>query len=132
MTRTEPSTTPPDEGDEDARLAELERAGWVALSIGGDAAREHYERVLSEAPLMLLPGSLVLDDRASMVASMAGAPWDEHELEDVRVHRLADDAAVVAYGVRARRGDMSYSALMSSVYVRRDGWRLALHQQTPR
>ena len=31
-----------------------------------------------------------------------------------------------------RRDNYTYEALMSSVYVRRDGeWKLALHQQTP-
>lgn len=132
MTGTEPDEAPRADADDDAFLVELERAGWAALGVGGDAAREHYEHVLSDAPLMLLPGGLVLGDRAAMVESMTGTPWDEHELEDVRVHRLADGAAVVAYGVQARRGDLRYSALMSSVYVRQDGWRLALHQQTPR
>lgn len=39
----------------------------------------------------------------------------------------------MTYGVLAQRDDTAYSALMSSVYVRRgDGWKLAFHQQTPR
>jgi hypothetical protein len=44
------------------------------------------------------------------------------------------DTAVVTYSVVAQReGTPEYSALMSSVYVRRaTGWKLAFHQQTPR
>jgi len=52
------------------------------------------------------------------------------------VFQPAPDAAVVAYSAVARRagaGAEPYSALISSVYVRRhDGWKLTLHQQTPR
>ena len=36
-------------------------------------------------------------------------------------------------GMRLVRDGATYSALVSSAYVRREGgWRLALHQQTPR
>ena len=40
----------------------------------------------------------------------------------------------MTYGVVAQRdGAEEYSALIASTYVRRDeGWRLAVHQQTPR
>ena len=46
---------------------------------------------------------------------------------------IADDAALLSYRFRGRRGDdFTYTALMGSVYVRRDGaWRMAFHQQTP-
>jgi hypothetical protein len=58
---------------------------------------------------------------------------DGDELEDVRTFRPAPDTAVVTYGVVAARDGQQYSALMSSLYVRReDGWKLAFHQQTPR
>jgi hypothetical protein len=55
-------------------------------------------------------------------------------LEDVRVVWLTDDSAVVRYRATARRDgdDTTYSALIGSVYVRRDAtWKLAFHQQTP-
>ncbi len=51
----------------------------------------------------------------------------------MRVVLLGDDAAVVAYGATADRGDTNVSSLFNSTYVRCDGtWRLAVHQQTPR
>jgi Domain of unknown function (DUF4440) len=66
--------------------------------------------------------------------AMAGQPWASHTLEDPHVLPVTDDVAVVTYGVVAQReGAPTYSALISSTYVRRDdAWRLALHQQTPR
>ncbi|MGY1760283.1 nuclear transport factor 2 family protein [Geodermatophilus sp. SYSU D00779] len=119
----------------DAELIALEEEGWRALSDGPGAATAFYERVLDEEVVMLLPGGLRLDDRATVIASLAGPPpWAAYDLESPRVLPLGEDAAVVTYGVVARRGGAApYSALMSSVYVRRGGrWRLALHQQTPR
>jgi hypothetical protein len=113
-------------------LLTLEREGWDALRRGGDAARDFYDRVLAREVLMLLPGGMVIDDREQVVDAMRGPPWDDHELFDERVLPLGDDAAVVAYRARARRGEMTYEALFNSTYVREDGaWRLALHEQTP-
>ncbi|SRR5581483_3809102 len=113
-------------------LVELERAGWVALSTGGDAAARFYEEVLTDNPLLLLPGGMVLDDRAQIVDAMRGVPWDEFELRDERVLGLRPDCAVLAYRASAVRGEQRYEALFNSTYVRVGGrWRLALHQQTP-
>ena len=83
---------------------------------------------------MLLPGGMVLDDRSVILQSMSGQPWMAYELQDPRVLELTDETAVVTYGVLARRANgPGYSALMSSLYVRREsGWKLVFHQQTPR
>ena len=113
-------------------LADLERRGWEALSTEG-AAGPFYDEVLVDEPLMLLPGGMVLDDRATIVDSMGGAPWDTYELEEIRVVPLGEEAAVVAYGATAVRGETQVSSLFNSTYVRVGGrWRLAVHQQTPR
>jgi hypothetical protein len=115
-----------------AELVELERSGWEALVTSGDAAGAFYERVLAARVLMLLPGGLVIDDRAAVIESMQGAAWDEYGLSDERVIPLGDDSAVVAYRAEARRGEMAYEALFNSTYRREDGsWRLVVHQQTP-
>jgi hypothetical protein len=111
----------------------LEEQGWQALSSGGEAARAFYERVLDHTVVMLLPGGLLLDDRGAIVDSMAGPPWSSYEMQDVRSLQPTQDTAVVTYGVVAERDAQKYSALMSTVYVRReDGWKLTFHQQTPR
>jgi hypothetical protein len=92
-------------------------------------ARAFYDRVLDERAVMLLPGGIVLDDRATMVESVSGQPWSRYALEDLGCFRPTPDAAIVTYGVVAERDGQQYSALMSSLYVRReDGWRLAFHQ----
>jgi hypothetical protein len=63
---------------------------------------------------------------------MAGPPWDRYDISDERVLDLTPDSALLVYKVDADRGDMHYTALLNSTYVREDGeWRLALHQQTP-
>lgn len=113
-------------------LLELERSGWNALATSAGAAAAFYEGVLARRVLFLLPGGMVIDDRAQALDSMRGASWDSFELTDETVLPLTDGSAVVAYRARARRGDTTYEALCASTYVREDGiWRLALHQQTP-
>ena len=115
-------------------LAGLEQQGWEALSAAGSAAAAFYERQLDGTVVMLLPGGLMLDDRAAMIKSMSGPPWSSYQLQDLRVFQPTPDTGIVVYGVVARRGDASpYSALVSSHYVRRDdGWKMTFHQQTPR
>lgn len=114
-------------------LIALETDGWQALSAGGAAATEFYERVLDDAAVMLLPGGMRMTERDAILQSMSGAPWSSFAIEDPQVVWLGPDGAVVVYGVVAERDGAAYSALISSAYVRRDGaWRLALHQQTPR
>lgn len=114
-------------------LIDLERRGWDALTDGGAAAVTFYDMVLATEPTMLLPGGLRLTDRASTLEAMSGTPWDSYRMDDVAVARVTDDVGLVSYAVEARRGEQVYSALVSSLYARRDGaWRLVAHQQTPR
>jgi hypothetical protein len=111
----------------------LEEQGWEALSSGGEDARAYYDQILDQTVVMLLPGGLVLDDREAALDSMSGQPWSSYELEGLQSFQPTEDTAVVRYGVVAERDQERYSALMSSVYVRRDdGWKLTFHQQTPR
>jgi len=113
-------------------LVSLERSGWEALSTDGSTAASFYGDVLAHDVLMLLPGGMAIDDRAAVVASMQGDPWDSYQLQDERVMDLGGSAAVVAYRAVARRAGHEYAALCNSTYVRQDGqWKLALHQQTP-
>jgi hypothetical protein len=114
-------------------LVDLEKGGWRVLSTSGQAAEIFYRHVLDESPVMLLPGGLTLADRATIVQSMSGQPWTFYEMGELRVLRPTDDIGVVAYDVVANRADVTYEALVSSHYVRRNGsWKLFFHQQTPR
>jgi hypothetical protein len=115
-------------------LIALEERGWHALSSGGASAAEFYEQTLDRDVVMLLPGGLLMTDRDEILRAMSGQPWTSFHLEDTRVLRLTADTGVVVYAAVAERaGSQQYSALISSIYVRRDdGWKLAFHQQTPR
>jgi hypothetical protein len=115
-------------------LADLEEQGWQALSSTGAAAAAFYQQILDETAVMLLPGGMLLDDRATIIKSVSAQPWSSYRLHDMRVLQPAPDTGIVVYEVTAQReGTPPYSALMSSLYVRRvGGWKLAMHQQTPR
>jgi hypothetical protein len=53
-------------------------------------------------------------------------------MDDARTLRLDDDTVAITYRFDGRRGDETHVALLSSVYVSREGrWLLAFHQQTP-
>ncbi len=113
-------------------LVDLERAGWRALASSGSDVRRFYGAVLAADPVFVLPGGLVLTERDAIIDSMLGAPWSHHELSDVRVAAVGEDARAVVYRATARRGDTDYEALVTSTYAQIDnGWRLVLHQQTP-
>jgi hypothetical protein len=117
----------------DDQPAALETRGWDALSTSAEAARAFYEQMLDEDVVMILPGSITLDDRSAILDAMSGPPWDDYALDDMQSLQPSPDVGIVLYGAVARRGGEEYSALISSVYVRRGaGWRLVLHQQTPR
>ena len=112
---------------------ELERASWVALSQDG-AAAEFFADRLDPDVVMMLPGGLVLRGYDDTLRAMSGPAWASYQLEDVSARDITADVCLVTYAViAARPGRATYSALMSSLWVRRaEGWRLALHQQTPR
>ncbi|QEC49764.1 nuclear transport factor 2 family protein [Baekduia soli] len=106
-------------------LLELERR----LGAGdGDAYRE---RLTGDA-LVVVPGARL--SREETAAAMDASPgWRSFELHEPVVVALGDDHALLSYRFTGRRtAQVGYEALMTSLYVRRDGtWRLALHQQTP-
>lgn len=114
-------------------LETLEREGWAALVAGGSTARDFYDRVLDDGDvLMLLPGGLMLADRAVILQSIGDSPWKSADLEDFTVTRPTPDTGLVAYSASARRDDAEYAGVFSSLYVRRgEEWRLVFHQQTP-
>ena len=116
-----------------ATLIDLEQHGWRALSGQAPDAGRFYGEILDETVTMLLPGGLVITDRATALASLRPGSWESFELTDLRVTQPSTDVGLVTYAATAQRGGTRYSALMSSLYVwRPEGWRLAFHQQTPR
>jgi uncharacterized protein (TIGR02246 family) len=113
-----------------AEVEALERDGWKALS--GTEGAAFYADLMADDGLMVFPG-LVMDKAESLRAIAGAPPWSTFELGDLRVIEATPDTAVVTYRATARRsGEKTYQALMTTVYVRRDGrWRIVLHQQSP-
>ena len=97
----------------------------------GAGPGEPYRRHLADEAVVVVPGAVL--DREACADAMDQSPgWDEREITGARTIPLGDDAALLTYRWRSRRGETTYDAQMSSVYVRRGGgWRLVLHQQTP-
>ena len=105
-------------------LWELEEQFWR-----GD--ERFYRDNLTEDSLMVFSGMVLTKDQT--VETIAGGTrWNAVAFDNRRMVLLTDDAVALNYQASARReGADAYTALATSVYVRREGvWRLALHQQT--
>jgi hypothetical protein len=112
-----------------AELEQLERSGWEALS-GPDGAA-FYEDAMADEGLMVFPG-MVMTKPEAVAAIRAAPPWRRFSLSNIRT-TTDGCAGLVTYTANAERDPgTTYTATMSSVYVRRAGrWRLLLHQQSP-
>jgi Domain of unknown function (DUF4440) len=111
-----------------SQLVEIERAFWAA---SGDP--EFYRGHLAKDGMIVLAEGAT-DGESAIAAMSAATPWLEYTLKDPELIDVADDVAAITYRARVRRDDGSaaYEALISSVYVLRNGdWKLILHQQTP-
>lgn len=115
--------------DAEQTVLDLERRFWTEG--GGDPV--FWSRHFADDGLVALPMAIM--DKAETVAAMEQArPWAGVTFDDTRFVHIADTAIAVAYRATARReGDPAdYTAIISSVYARRDGrWLLVFHQQTP-
>ncbi|MGW7358305.1 DUF4440 domain-containing protein [Streptomyces sp. NPDC054802] len=115
-----------------AEFLELEHRGWRSLcdSTGGD----FYGRLMTENGVMVLAHGQVFR-RQDVIDSLGEAPpWRTYEITEERLVPLSESSAALVYRGRAYREGTkpAFTALMSSVYVRRgNGWALALYQQTP-
>ena len=112
-------------------LLDLERSGWDSLcaATGGD----FYGSIMTDDAVMVLANGQVMT-RDDVVAALSDAPaWESYEIEDPRVVPVGDSSAALVYqGTGRRNGSPPFVGAMTSVYVRkRDGWKLALYQQTP-
>jgi hypothetical protein len=105
-------------------LWELEERFWK-----GD--ERFYRDNLSDDSLMVFSGMVLTKDQTVQTIA-GGARWADVAFDNRRVVLLTDDAVALNYQASARReGATPYTALATSVYVRRnERWHLALHQQT--
>ena len=111
-------------------LLDLERRGWDSLCDGTGSA--FYGALMTEDATMVLATGEVLG-RDEVVDTLSGAPpWGSYSLSDVRLVMAGAGAALVYTGSAGREGGEPFVAAVASVYVvTDDGWRLALHTQTP-
>jgi hypothetical protein len=109
-------------------LLELERRFWHA---GGDPG--FYERHVADDGRCVF-GMGILDKPATLEAVADATPWVEVLFDDVETVELDDGCVALVYAADAADDEgHEYRAMVTSVYVRREGaWQLALHQQTPR
>ena len=117
-------------------LIDLERAAWKALSTSGDAAAEFYDEVLAKDVLMLLPGGMTIDDRATVVDSMHQADWTSFELSDERVLDL-DRRAVRWWRTRRPPSEPAAttppsSTAPTSARTERGSWRCTSRRRSDR
>ena len=90
-----------------------------------------YEKILHPDAVVIVPGA-VLNKPACVAAMNASPGWDHVELDEVQLV-THEDVATVVYTFVGLRNSLRYQAILSSTYVRTPfGWRLILHQQTPR
>jgi len=111
-------------------LLDLERRGWDSLCDGTGSA--FYGALMTEDATMVLATGEVLG-RDEVVDTLSGAPpWGSYSLSDVRLVMAGAGAALAYTGSAGREGGEPCVAAVASVYVvTDDGWRLALHTQTP-
>lgn len=113
-------------------LLELEHRGWRSLCDGTGAA--FYGELMTSDGVMVLAHGQALSRRGVIDSLREAPPWQSYEIDEERLIPLGESAAALVYRGRAYRegAEAAFTALMSSVYVRREaGWALALYQQTP-
>lgn len=106
-------------------LMTIERTFWT----GGPEA---YEDHADDKCLVVLADSAAMMSRDQIAKTAEQGRWTDIALQPKGVAELDDSSAVITYECNAKRNDgRRYHALVSSGYVRRrDGWKLAFHQQT--
>jgi hypothetical protein len=75
----------------------------------------------------------VLSRDEALATMRAAPPWARYHLTEPKVIRLTGDSALLIYQATAQRtGQETYTARMTTGFVRRDDrWQTAFHQQTP-
>jgi hypothetical protein len=117
-----------------AELVKLERQYW-------DAIREKDASVataLSDEPCLVVGSRGVSEiDRQALAGMLEDGSFElqDFDLDNIRVRKLADDVAIVAYEVeealRVEGEEVQLEAYDASVWVRRNGgWVCALHTET--
>jgi hypothetical protein len=111
---------------DDERVREFETALWI----GGE---DVYRRSIDPDCLMVVPAAPFVMSGGEAIEAVSRTPrWQTVEFEDLRIGRPQEGLIVLAYGVRAWRGDEKYGAYCTSTYrrVAHEQWQVVQHQQT--
>ncbi|HEX8126709.1 MAG TPA: DUF4440 domain-containing protein [Allosphingosinicella sp.] len=111
---------------EDDRVRDFETSLWI----GGE---DVYRRSIDPQCLMVVPAAPFVMSGSEAVEAVSATPrWESVEFDNLRIGRPQEGLIVLAYGVRASRGDESYSAYCTSTYRRlaHEQWQVVQHQQT--
>ncbi|HEX8466768.1 MAG TPA: DUF4440 domain-containing protein [Allosphingosinicella sp.] len=111
---------------EDDRVRDFETALWIG---GVDV----YRRSIDPDCLMVVPAAPFVMSGSEAIEAVSRTPrWGSVEFDDLRIGRPQEGLIVLAYGVRASRGDEKYSAYCTSTYrrVAHEQWQVVQHQQT--
>ncbi len=113
-------------------LLELEHAGWRSLcnSTGGD----FYGDLMTADGHMVLANGAVMSCAAVIESLQHAPPWSSYTIDEPQATLLSDEVAALIYTGTGHRDDGDdFTAIMTSIYVRRaSGWQLAHYQQTPK
>lgn len=108
-------------------LWSMEQQFWL------EGAEFHAQHLTDDCVLLLPPPAGVLAKEAAVALIRESPRWAGVRFGGRRVLRIHDRVLLLAYSASAhRRKELTvYRALVSSLYVNRDGaWSLAFHQQT--
>ena len=111
---------------DDERVRDFETALWI----GGE---DVYRRSIDSECLMVVPATPFLMGGEEAVEAVSNTPrWDSVDFQDLRISRPQEGLIVIAYHVRAARGDEAYGAHCTSTYrrVEHEVWRVVQHQQS--
>ncbi|HYI40279.1 MAG TPA: DUF4440 domain-containing protein [Allosphingosinicella sp.] len=111
---------------DDDRVREFETALWI----GGE---DVYRRSIDPECLMVVPAAPFVMSGGEAIEAVSKTPrWETVEFEDFRIGRPQEGLIVIAYGVRASRGEEAYSAYCTSTYrrIEHEVWQVVQHQQT--
>ncbi|KTR84002.1 hypothetical protein NS277_06185 [Novosphingobium barchaimii] len=112
---------------EDDRIWTFEKELWT----GG---AEVYEQRVSKDCVMALPAEPYLYTGDQATAAVKDTPrWEEVDFAETQVSRPQEGLIVIAYRVKAKRGDKTYHAICTSTLRRlsHEEWDVVQHQQTP-
>ena len=113
---------------DDDRVWAFEESLWT----GG---ADNYREKMDAECLVVVPAEPYVLAGDDAVKTVSDTPrWEVADFAETRIARPQEGMIVVAYHVRATRGDETYEAHCTSTYrrIEHEVWTVVQHQQTPK